>query len=169
MVVVVVRLLLAGLGIGVVAAGLGCDRRGFWECQDPVRVLHAMQPAPESTLLYEGSPGVLDGPCSLTVERAYASNADEQRLTLALSDDVERLGFKRVPAHVDSDFWCERSGRFHEFRRADLLLRFVVEPLPFRYGHGDVLPRGRARWGLLLTVRNFDQERVEPCARRSAQ
>lgn len=154
-----------GFIIGLAVTGLACDRRGFWECEDPLPTLRAIRPPPDSSLLYEGVPGLFDGACGLSVERAFASNADEQRITLALADDVERLGFRRVAAHVDSEFWCKRAGRFHEFRRADLLLRFVVDPLPFEYGHGSVLPRGQARWGVLLSVRNFDQERHTECAR----
>jgi hypothetical protein len=144
------------------AALTACRPRGFWECTDAKPLIRAIEP-PEGWLLHESAPGLFDGPCSSAYERSFGSMASEFEITTAMSKDVERLGFTRVPAQADSAFWCARRRRFNQFSRGDLLLRLAVEPLPFSYGRGRVLTRAEGRFAVVVALRNYDQERTYDC------
>lgn len=142
----------------------GCKPRAFWECTNPEPVIRMLEP-PQAWLLHEGTPGMFDGACSAAYDRSYGSLASEVEITMAVADRAERLGFERVPAVADSSFWCAREKRFHQFARGDLVLRMVVEPLPFTYGEGRVLERGEGRFGVFVALRNYDRERVFACTK----
>jgi hypothetical protein len=139
-------------------------KRAFYECTDPTPLIAALVPT-DGALIHEETPGLFDGACTASFARSYATGASELEITKGLDEIAEKLGFSRVAMRPDSTWWCERARpkRSHQFVRDDLLLRFVVEPLPYPYGKGQTLTSAQARYGVYVALRNFDQERLVEC------